>query len=300
MKIQILSAFIICANLSCSIENNKEDHKEILLVNKIPDSRPLNFKKELVPNNKIIHRGIFSPDLKEYYFTISNKDFTDFDVLFIKKVKDKWSVPQEAFFNSDFNEHGMNFSPDGKTLYFSSTRPVIYNEVPTTWHIWKTEQKNETWTKPVFVDIPNMRGKLVSHPSVSKSGTIYFHASNLDYTEMNIYSSKRVNGKYEIARKLNLSRGAEENYCTPFVSPDEDYLIYASVGTQLDLMISFNNGDENWTDPRVLDAKINDGGQGNPYVTPDNNFLFFATGKDPENWYIKWVSFKPQSLNNYR
>ena len=297
MKLQFLCVCIVFANLNCNIENNNEDHKDIFLVNKIPNSKPLNFKKELVPNNKIIHRGVFSPDLEEYYFTVSDKAFTDFDVLFIKKVKDKWSEPQEAFINSNFNEHGMSFSPDGKTLYFSSTRPVTLNGVPITWHIWKTEQKNGIWSNPVFIDIPNLRDKLVSHPSVSKSGTMYFHASNLDYTDMHIYSSKLVNGKYEFAKKVILDKVNERNYCTPFVSSDEDYLIYASIDTKLNLMICFNNGDGKWVNPKILDAVINDSGQGNPYVTPDNNFLFFATNKNSESWSVKWVNFKPQSLN---
>jgi hypothetical protein len=297
MKLQFLCAFIVFAYLNCNIENNNEDHKDIFLVNKIPNSKPLNFKKELVPNNKIIHRGVFSPNLEEYYFTVSDKAFTDFNVLFIKKVKDKWSEPQEAFINSNFNEHGMSFSPEGKTLYFSSTRPVTLNGVPITWHIWKTEQKNGIWSNPVFIDIPNMRDKLVSHPSVSKSGTMYFHASNLDYTDMNIYSSKLVNGKYEFAEKVILDKVNGGNYCTPFVSSDEDYLIYASIGTKLNLMICFNNGDGKWINPKILNAVINASGQGNPYVTPDNNFLFFATNKNPESWSVKWVGFKPQSLN---
>ena len=286
------------ANLSCKNENNKEYNKDIFLMDKIPNSKPLNFKKELVPDNKIIHRGIFSPNLEEYYFTISDKTYAHFDVLLIKKVKNKWSEPQEAFINSQYNEHGMSFSPDGKTLYFSSTRPVTNDGVSLTWHIWKSEQKKGIWAKPVFVDIPNLRDKLVSHPSVSKSGTIYYHASNLDYTDMNIYCSKHVNGKYEIAKKLKISKDIKTNFCTPFVSPNEDYLIFASIGNQLDLMICFNNGDGEWINTKKLDTAINDNGQGNPYVTPDNNFLFFATGKNSGNWSIKWVSFKAQSLNN--
>ena len=267
-------------------------------MDKIPNSKPISFKTELVPENKIIHRGIFSPNLKEYYFTISDKTYTHFDVFFIRKVENRWSEPQEAFINSQYNEHGMSFSPDGKTLYFSSTRPVTNDDVPITWHIWKSEQINGIWTKPVFVDIPNLKDKLVSHPSVTKGGTIYCHASNLDYTDMNIYCSKQVNGQYETAKKLKLSKDTKANFCTPFVSPNEDYLIFASIGNQLDLTISFNNGDGEWINTKKLDAAINDNGQGNPYVTPDGHFLFFATGNKPENWSIKRVRFKPLSFHN--
>ena len=47
----------------------------------------------------------------------------------IKKVDGIWSSPKEAFFNSDYSEHGMSFSPDGNTMYFSSTRPTNIDSV---------------------------------------------------------------------------------------------------------------------------------------------------------------------------
>ncbi len=294
MRITLISTLIVLLILGCKNENNKK----IFLVDDIPDYRPIDFKKELVPNDKIIHRGIFSPRMDEYYFTISDKDYTNFDVLVIKKKKGKWTEPQEAFFNSEYNEHGMSFSPDGKVLYFSSTRPSTIDKVPETWHIWKSEQLNGTWSKPEFVDIPNLRGKLVSHPSVAKSGTIYFHVSNLDYSNMDIYYSKQINGKYQYAVKSKISMDLKTDKGTPHISADEDYLLFASIGNQLDLMICFNNGNGEWTNTKKLDTAVNSYGQGNPYVTPDNNFLFFATGKDLEDWSIKWVRFKPELLNN--
>jgi hypothetical protein len=39
--------------------------------------------------------------------------------------------------------------------------------------------------------------------------------------------------------------------CTPYVSPKEDYLIFATIGNQLNLMISFNDENEwsvKWVD----------------------------------------------------
>lgn len=264
----------------------------------IQSTKPINFKKELVQENKIIHRGVFSPDLQEYYFTISDKTFINFDIFLIKRENNKWSQPQEAFINSQHKDHGMSFSPDGKSIYFSSTRPVGNTSVPMTWHLWKSDQKDGVWSQPVFIDIPNLRDKLVSHPSVSKSGTIFYHTSNLDYTEMNIYYSKFKDGKYKIGQKLKICNNLKTNYCTPFVSPDEDYLIFAEIGNQLDLLICFNNGNDEWINTKKLETAINNNGQGNPYVTPDNKCLFFATGNNLENWSIKCVSFEPHSLNN--
>ena len=40
-------------------------------------------------------------------------------------------------------------------------------------------------------------------------------------------------------------------------------------------------------------------GQGNPYVTPDNKFLFFTTENyQDENWKINWVNIKSKIKEN--
>ena len=274
----------------------KDENKTLFLVGEIPDDEPITFKQELVPANKIIHRGIFSPDMKEYYFTVSDQSYRDFDVWMIKKENEKWSRPQKAFFNGEYSEHGMSFSPDGETLYFSSIRPVPMAGVAATWHLWKSEKGDGTWSEPEFVDIPNLRDKLVSHPSVAKSGTVYFHVSNLDYSSMDIYYSKQLNGHFGDAEKLKIANDPETLKATPCISPDEYYLVFASVGNQLDLMICFNDGNGGWTNLKKLDPAINSQGQGNPYVSPDGHFLFFATGKHLGDWSIRWIRFEPKIL----
>ena len=268
------------------------------LINKIPNNSPIEFKQDLVPYNKLIHKGIFSPNMDEYYYTISDKKFEQFDVYVIKKSNGTWPKPSKAFFNSKYNEHGMNFSPNGNTLYFSSTRPVDIDGVLSTWHIWKSDKVKGKWNKPIFVDIPNLRNKLVSHPIITHSGTLYFHSSNLDYSEMDIYHSKQVNGKFEYAEKTSISLNSKTGKCTPYVSPKEDYLIFASIGNQLDLMISFNDGNGKWINTKKLNNKINDIGQGNPYVTPDNKYLFFTTGNAENEWSVKWVDIESELKNN--
>jgi len=265
------------------------------LTEEIPGDIPIELKGNLIPKDKLIHRGVFSPDFKEYYYTISDKGFERFDVLRIKKLKGVWSKPKKAFLNSEYSEHGMSFSPDGNSLYFSSTRPTNIDGVSATWHIWKAESNDGNWNEPTFVDIPNLRSKLVSHPTVANSGTMYFHASNLDYSEMDIYHSKQVNGRFENAEKTPITMNVPVGKCTPFVSAKEDYLIFASIGNQLDLMISYNDGKGKWSNPKALSERINKFGQGNPFVTPDNEFLFFTSGKNSdEKWEVKWVNIESE------
>ena len=295
-KLKIILLLII-SFLSC--KNETENTKMQFLTEEIPNNVPLEFKQNIIPQNKLIHKGIFSPDLKEYYYTISDKNFEAFEVYVIKKSNGNWSEPEKAFFNSKYSEHGMSFSPNGKTLYFSSTRPVDIDGINPTWHIWKSDKVNGEWNEPSFVDIPNLRDKLVSHPTITNSGTLYFHTSNLDYSKMDIYHSKQVNGKFEDAVKTSIPMNSKTGKCTPYVSPKEDYLIFASIGKELDLMISYNDGKGGWVNTRKLNDEINNNGQGNPYVTPNNKFLFFTTGEHLEKkWKIKWVNIESEINNN--
>ena len=261
------------------------------LVKEIPNQAPLVFKPSLTPADKIIHRGVFSPDFQTYYYTISDKKFEQFDIWRIQKENGRWSAPQKAFFNSEFSDHGMSFSPDGRTLYFSSTRPTNVAGVADTWHIWKCEKVNEKWGTPSFIDIPNCRDKLVSHPSITQSGNLYFHTSNPDYSNMKVGMAHLKNGVPSEARKLNILPNKESGTCTPYISPTENYLIFASIGNQLDLWITFKNNQNGWTTPRRFNDKINQQGQGNPSISPDGKFLFFTTGDHQGNhWAVKWVN----------
>jgi len=294
-----LLTIILLTTVILSCKNKIKNIKTRFLVNEVPNNIPIDFKQDLVPNDKLIHKGAFSPNLEEYYYTISDKNFKQFDVYVIKKHNGKWSEPNRAFFNSTYSDHGMSFSPNGNSIYFSSTRPVNIDGISSTWHIWKSDKVNGKWNEPIFIDIPNLRNRLVSHPTIANSGTIYFHSSNLDYSEMDIYFSKQVNGVFEDAKKTSISVNSKVRRCTPYVSPEEDYMIFASIGNQLDLMISFSDGNGGWKNTKKLNNKINDMGQGNPYVTSDSKFLFFTTGEHLEKkWKVKWVNIEFELKNN--
>ena len=279
--------------MSCK---NETEHFEMTFLTKdIPKNIPIEFRAGIIPDDKMIHKGIFSPDYKEYYYTISDKTFKKFDVFKVENNNGVWSEPEKAFFNSNYSEHGMSFSPDGNTIYFSSTRPVDIDGVQSTWHIWKSDKVNGKWNEPVYVDIPNLRDKLVSHPTITNSGILYFHSSNLDYSEMSIYQSEKANGKYKKAKKVLIPMNSETGMCTPYVSAKGDYIVFASIGNQLDLMISFIDGNGQWSNAQKLNDKINELGQGNPYITSDGKFLFFTTGEHQEkNWKIKWVNIESE------
>lgn len=261
---------------------------------------PVIFKPELVLEEFIIHRAVFSNDLETYYYVVSDSNFANFNIMYIEKEEGKWGDPKEAFFNSSYDDHGMSFSPNGEKLVFSSTRPVTSSDIPTTWHIWMSTIKNDQWTEPEYVEIPNLRSKLVSHPTLSPDGTLYFHASNLDYSDMKIYYSEYANGRYHEAKEIKFHNLNASGYCTPYISSTGEYLIFATIGESLDLYFCTKKGSNEWSSPKKLSTNINNNGRANPYLTPDTNYLFFATeNMDSQIWNINWVSTKSFLTSEY-
>lgn len=272
--------------VSCS--GQQTGTSKVTMAENSSQSSPKAFLPELTPEGLIIHGGSFSPDLKQYYFTLSDSLYSRFDVKMIEQEGDAWAKAKTAFFNSDFSEHGAKFSPDGKALYFSSTRPTGIEGITDTWHLWVTKRLENGWSTPLFIDIPNLRDKLVSHPSITEDGTLYFHASKLDYKEMTLYSAEWQDGKYSEAKKLTITESSLA--CTPYITPDGQTLLYAAIGEQLDLMISRKTAEGTWDQPERLNDQINTNGQGNPYMTPDGNYLFYTSNPEPTKWQVNRVS----------
>ena len=287
---------IVIFLLSC--KSNSKELAHNFLKNESPDHTPKVYRADLTPHDKLIHKGSFSPSMQEYFYTISDKTFSNFNIYTTKYMEGRWSKAEKAFFNSQYSDHGTSFSPDGQSIYFSSNRPVNIEGVADTWHIWKVEKIHGEWQQPAFVDIPNLRNKLVSHPTVTNSGTIYFHSSNLDYSDMHIYQSNSISGLYTDAIKVPIPSNAKNGTCTPHVAPNEDYLIYASINEALDLMIAFKDESGNWKPPRKLNGLINHLGQGNPYVTPDHKYLFFTTGDNKgSDWSVRRINIESELKN---
>ena len=249
---------------------------------------PLPYHPELVPKGKIVHRGIFSNDLKQYYITISDTAFSNFSVLVSQQVDGRWTEPEPAFFNTEYNEHGMSFSPDGQTLFYSSTR-ALQGEKDGIWRIFRQEANPGVKTYPRLIEMRGMDAKHLLHPSQSPDGTLYFQASNLDYSSTGLYYAKKGESGLLEAHKLEFDSLKDKDLCTPYVSADGQYLFFATVGPQLDLYYCNSIGENEWSAPIKLSEAINQNGQGNPYLTPDNQYLFYASENGESGWQINWI-----------
>ena len=170
-------------------------------------------------------------------------------------------------------------------------------ETASNWHIWRSKKIQNGWGEAEWVNIPGMDGKSSSHPSLTRSGRMYFHSYNPDFSDMALFVTEPVEGVFQHAKKVMLPGDTNQNTLTPFVAPDESYLLFEKMFDDfIEIYISYRDNNS-WQVPKRLADNINTKNLGNPYVSPDGKYLFYASGhwpKDapPSDWVIKWISTK--------
>ena len=137
-------------------------------------------------------------------------------------------------------------------------------------------------------------------PSITNNGSIYYfgHAEGLGtMNDFGIYRAEFINGTYlkpELLPECINTAGGVLNW-TPFVAPDESYLLFSSnrINNQQGIFISFRRNNGTWTEAYSLGETINTNtGERFPAVSPDGKYLFFTRWVSTDNEDIMWVSAK--------
>jgi len=249
--------------------------------------------------------GVFSPDGRDFYFAKLNPTTLSprIGLLLVSHWQGgKWTTPEVLPFSGKYLDLPPRLSPDGKTMYFGSSRPVQGSKIRAL-RIWKTERNAEGWSEPQPLPAPvnPEDGHSSWGGSVTNDGTIYY-SSNLDESgRPQIYRSRFVNGAYEKPEKLGPEINSEFNDFDPFVSPDETLLFFTSAGdggppfghrpdtlytggfmyARADIYLSRRvNG--KWTQAQHLEHGINTvADENSPALTPNGKHLIFSSERSP-------------------
>jgi Tol biopolymer transport system component len=229
-------------------------------------------------------------------------------IYFSQEKNGFWTKPSPVPFNSPYADWDFHFAPDGKTMYFSSKRPVDKENTPSKHaNIWVTELVDSRWKEPRMLGYPV--STLDSHDccaTLTTDGTIYFFSRREGgLGQSDIYRSRLKDGKYLEVENLGKPINSEHSDYDSFIAPDESYLIFSSnrsggYGKYNDMYVSFRNVDGTWTEPKNLGYEFRDSGIN--CVTLDNKYLFYTCGRTGED-DIYWVDAKiieDLNPNNYR
>jgi hypothetical protein len=222
----------------------------------------------------------FSPDGKEFYFTRRNDRGAN--VIMVSKWEEEgWTAPDTAAFSYP-GDHEPHITPDGKKLYFGTSRAKPGADQPS-YGIWVMDREGDSWSTPEFAT----DGMYVS---ATLDGSLYL--TDIEgLTEGGIIKLVLKNGVFE--KPVRLGRGVNHptNGIHPFIQPDEEFILFDcqredGYGGEGDIYVSFRDDDGNWNDAKNLGADVN--GIGVDFcasVSPDGKYIFYTKNRD-----IYWVS----------
>jgi Tol biopolymer transport system component len=236
---------------------------------KEPGTTPVLFAPKVFKTE--VHGGlVFSPDGQEVYWDLMEEGR---NILFMRLENGQWTEPSEVPFRSRFGTGDATFSPDGKRLFFTSQESIEGGKKDTDENIWFVERRNKGWGEPKPLSSAVNSYSLHWQLSVAANGNLYFGADG------DIYIAIPANGKYSTVEKVSSSINTEHYESTPYISPDESFMIFSRFGGDLkyaDLFISFKDRNGTWTEAKNMGRQINrDMHELCPNVTADGRYLFF-------------------------
>ena len=225
----------------------------------------------------------FMPDGKEAYFSrIAAKQ--PIHIYRTRFVNGAWQEPEKLSLSSDdWSDLDPFVSPDGKQLFFISTRPDAGKTSgidKRDMDIWVATRSAVEWIAPHRLENVNSEGKEGS-PSVARNGTLYFFSDRQAGTGKNaVYESRFVKEHYEPATLLPAAINAGPSDTSPFIAPNGKTLLFYSTREggfgKADLYMSHKKHGK-WTASVNLGPVVNSADSDyNPAVSPDGLQLFFG------------------------
>jgi ankyrin repeat protein len=259
-----------------------------------PGAKPELFAPGIVSSRFGMHcTAAFSPDGREVYWNLMveprTPGYSTSRLLFSRLLDGRWTYPQIAPFTGDGKDADVPFfAPDGKRLYFISSRPMPGADQASGEHIWYMERRGDGWSEPLPVD--DTVNRLPQHWqfSVDKDYNLYFSTTISGGQGRNdIYCAKYENGRYAEPRNLGAPVNTPDREEMPFIAPTGSYLIFAR---EMDLFVSFRRADGSWSEATNLGPEINSPViDVCPMVSADGKYLFFLSQRGGESpaWWVE-------------
>lgn len=253
----------------------------------IPSNIPKLFGKGVLSDGLSNRDFTISPAGDEIFFTLQQPRFLSSTILRMQKINGKWGKPQVAPFSGKYRDLEAFFTPDGKSIYFSSDRPVNGTTPKKDFDIWKINRfPNGKWGTPMHLDTMVNTEKDEFYPSVAKNGDLYFTVeAAYGKGKEDIVMCSPVKDGYSKPVSLSEAVNTPNYEFNPFIDPDEQFIMFTSFGRKDDLgggdiYISHKDNYGKWLPAKHLPAPINSTGIDYcPYVTRDKKYLIFTSNR---------------------
>jgi len=247
-----------------------------------PGAEPELFAPNIVSTGLNERDAAFSPDGREFYYTIMTPMRTGV-IMMMRQKDNRWSQPDVAGFSGAYGDIEPRLSPDGNRLFFVSNRPIEDGGGPKDYDIWYVDRTDSGWGEPQNIGAPINTSSNEFYPSVTSDGTIYF-TGTFNGSE-DIFCSRLVDGAFTKPERLGEAVNSAKYEFNALIAPDESYLIFTSMGRDGefgggDLYISFRREDGSWTEAQNMGGSINSRFIDYcPGLSPDGDYIFFTSNR---------------------
>jgi Tol biopolymer transport system component len=190
----------------------------------------------------------------------------------------KWSEPEVVAFSGIYRDFAPFITPDGKYMFFYRTSS---KEAETREGTWIVERKGDTWSEPKFFVYAYCLTTADFH-------TFYFSSAHRESSNRDIAMMTYANGVFSEPQDLIGDINSKEYDAHSWISVDGSFMIFDSSRPggfdETDIYVSFREADGSWTKGFNLGKNINEGHRFIPSLSPDCNYMFFASDGD-----IYWV-----------
>jgi hypothetical protein len=283
--ILVVVASIICSHLAVAQITYPD--------NNLPVDTPRLFARNIISTGLANRDFTISPKGDELFYTIQHPKFIASVIIRLTKVNGKWGKPEVAPFSGVFRDLEASLSPDGKTLFFASDRPLGGNRPKRDFDIWKVSKTADgSWGQPENLGANVNTTKNEFYPSVAKSGNLYFtveapYGKGGEDIVVCLYRASGYQTPVSLPEGINTSHG-EFN---AFVDPDEQFILFTSDGRaddkgRGDIYISKKDKTNNWlpqtTFPVILKIPTLYSCHN---VPPYKKYLIFTSNRLRKEWH---------------
>jgi hypothetical protein len=230
----------------------------------------------------------FDPKSGELYFVRSSRSFSGWRILTAHCEAHGWSVPHDAPFAGKGVEADPYFTPDGRSVYFISTRATGSTKSQDL-DIWKADRSPDgSWAEPVRLPAPVNSAQAEWFPRPGPDGWLYFGSNRPGGLGKNdIWRAKESHPGSWTVENLGptINTAGDEYEALP--SPDGKLLILNADGG----MFVSSWGAGRWSPRTLLGPAINvNGSEIGALFSPSGRSLMFArdTGEPLSGEFFVW------------
>jgi len=257
LKIVIVVFLAALMFFSCNQKSNKESLNSQLtnltgpyLGQKPPGKTPKIFAPGVVSTELPERDLTISPDGNEIYFAVQLGQMNDWRscIVGVKQINGFWTKPEVVSFSGQYSDIEPFIQPDGKKMYFASTRPIVEGK--------ENKGRYSIWNAIISPDEDYLI--IPSYVEDDNYGSADYYVS---FRDENDNWSNLIN----LGEKIN-SPGLD---FTPSISPDGKYFFFQRMNWTEDIdnkilnysdLVNIHNGrgDIYWVDASVIkDLKPN-------------------------------------------